>query len=378
MENSKKKRFIKNGWFFKISWIVFVSLVSVLLSKFIMTSINDMLAVGRHFDTVQIEIPEDSSLSDIARILKSKNVISEEWFFKLYAVMTKSPKNFSAGIYELETNMDYQSIINHIRNKNNIRDVVEVTITEGMNVIDCANLMEKNNICDKEEFLKCCSSEKFNDKFDFLGKIKNDSKRIYKLDGYLFPDTYKFYKGEKATDVVTKLLGNFQKKIYKKPAFESRSTENIYQLAENQNIELDKLINLASIIQAEAANKEDMFKISSVINNRLATIKNGGRNKFGEFTMNLLRIDATRYYPYKTEASIPGDIKKSFTSSYNTYKFEGLPPGPICSPGFDAIEAALFPDQTDYFYYCHNQSGETFFARTNQVHLSNMKKAGLS
>lgn len=378
MENSKKKRFVKNSWFFKISWIVFVSLTSVLLSKFIMTSINDMLAVGRQSETVQVEIPEESSLSDVAHILKDKNVISEEWFFKLYAIATKSSKSFLSGTYELETNMDYQSIINHIRNKNNIREIVEVTITEGMNVIECASLMEKNKICDKEEFLKCCSSTKLDEKFEFLGKIGNDSKRVYRLEGYLFPDTYKFYRGEGAVNVITKLLSNFQKKIYKKPAFESRSTESIYQLAENQNIELDKLMNLASLIQAEAAHKEDMFKVSSVISNRLATISNGGRNKFGEFTMNFLRVDATRYYPYKVEAAIPADIKKNFSSVYNTYKVEGLPPGPICNPGLDAIEAALFPAQTDYFYYCHNEAGETFFARTNEVHLSNMKKAGLT
>jgi len=379
MEKSKVKKSRKNGCFFKTAWIVFICLTSVLLSKFIMMGINDMLAVGKSPDTLQIEILENSSIDEVAQILKDKNIITERWFFKLYALATKSPKVFSAGIYELEGNMDYQSIINHIKNRDNIRDIVEVTITEGMNILECAALMEKNEICDKDEFLKYCSSGRFDEKYNFIKEIESHSPRTYRLEGYLFPDTYKFYRGEDPVNVINKLLSNFQKRIYQQTSIEGRSSESsICQLAENQGLSIDELINLASLIQAEAASKEDMHKVSSVISNRLDTVKTGGKNRFGEFSMNLLRIDATIYYPYKTEASIPADIRKGFSSSYNTYKIQGLPPGPICNPGFDAILAALFPTQTDFYYYCHSKTGESFFARTNEVHISNLKKAGLT
>lgn len=379
MKESKKRKTIKNSYFFRIAWFVLICLTSVLLSRFIMTGVNDMLAVGKSNEVVQVELKEESSLDKMADILIEKNVITEKWFFKIYSLATKAPKTFSAGTYEIQTNMDYQSIINHMKNKANARNVVDITVTEGMNILECAELLDKNEICDKDEFLKYCNSNRFNEKYSFLKDINNSSRRIYCLEGYLFPDTYKFYKGEDCINVISKFLNNYKKKIYEKNSVEGYSSKvSIYEIADSRGISVDDVINLASLIQAEAANKDDMYKVSSVINNRLATVASGGKNRFGEFSMHLLRIDATIYYPYKNEASVPKEIKKGFSSSYNTYKIEGLPPGPICNPGLDAIHAALFPAQTDYYYYCHSNIGESFFARTNEVHISNLKKAGLT
>lgn len=379
MKESKKHKTIKNRYFFRIAWFVLICLTSVLLSRFIMTGVNDMLAVGKSNEVIQVELKEESSLDKMADILIEKNVITEKWFFKIYSLATKAPKTFSAGTYEIQTSMDYQSIINHMKNKENARNVVDVTITEGMNILECAELLDKNEICNKDEFLKYCNSNKFNETYSFLKDINNSSRRIYYLEGYLFPDTYKFYKGEDCFNVISKFLNNYKKKIYEKNSVEGYSSKvSIYEIADSRGISVDDVINLASLIQAEAANKDDMYKVSSVINNRLATMASGGKNRFGEFSMHLLRIDATIYYPYRNETSIPKEMKKGFTSSYNTYKIEGLPPGPICNPGLDAIHAALFPAQTDYYYYCHSNAGESFFARTNEVHISNLKKAGLT
>ena len=376
----KKSRVFKSiGCFFKISWFVFVCLVSVLLSRFLVSGINDMLAVGKEPDIVQIELADEATIDEVSQILLEKNVISEKWFFKIYCMVTKAPKGFAAGVYEVETGMDYQSIINHMKNNDKNREVVEVTVTEGMNVLDCAALMDKNGVCNKDEFLKACNTGKFEEKYTFLKDVKNLSSRVYKLEGYLFPDTYKFYRDEKPINVISKILSNYQKRIYEKTDIEDYPTKvSVAELAENQKISLDDLTNLASLIQAEAANKEDMYGVSAVIHNRLATMETGGKSKFGEFTMNLLRIDATIYYPYKNEASVPSNMKATFKSDYNTYKTEGLPKGPICNPGLDAFYAALFPSKTDYYYYCHSASGETFFAKTKDAHVANMRKAGLT
>lgn len=378
MEKMKEKNKRLNGCFFSISWFVFIALISVLLSRFIMTGVNDMLAVGKNSEVIQIELPENASIDIVADVLSSKNIISEKWFFKLYSIATKSPKFFYSGFYELKTDMDYQSILNHLKNQDNVKDVVEITITEGMNALECATLIEKNGICSKDDFLKCCNSEIFKEKYSFLDQISTSQKRLYKLEGYLFPDTYKFYRDEKEENVINKLLNNYQKKIYQKINLEGNSIyKSIKELSQDQNMTVDKVLNIASLIQAEAANKEDMYKISSVIHNRMATLNSGGKNRFGEFSMHMLRIDATVYYPYRNKSSIPKEVSKNFSNGYNTYQIEGLPPGPICNPGLDAIQAALFPAQTDFYYYCHSSSGEAFYARTNQVHLSNLKKAGL-
>ncbi len=368
----------KNGCFFKIAWFVFLCLISALLARYALLGINDMLAVGKSPGTVIVDIPEGSSLDSIANILKQNNVITEKQFFKIYAKITKSSKNFSPGIYELETNMDYQAILNHLKNQSNIKNVVEITVTEGMNILECADLIEKNNLCKKEEFLKCCNSNQFDDKYSFIKNIDNYKDRVYKLEGYLFPDTYKFYQGESSSNVIVKFLNNYQKKIIKKDTLEGYEEKvSIKELAEKKGLSVDKLMNIASLIQAEAANKEDMYKVSSVIHNRLNTLQNQGYSPFGEATMGMLRMDATVYYPYKNKASVPKNISKNFSSNFNTYKIEGLPPGPICNPGIDAILAALNPAKTDYYYYCHSSSGEAFYAKTNNAHITNLRKAGL-
>lgn len=369
----------KSQYFFRITWIAFLCIVSALLARYALIGISDMLAIGKPADTVMIEIPENSSLDSIAEILKQNKIISQKEFFKLYARATKAAASFSSGIYEMDTSMDYQAIINHLKNQSNIKNVSEITFTEGMSVTDYANLLEKEHVCNKEDFLKCCNSRQFDDKYPFIKDISNAENRIYKLEGYLFPDTYKFYQGENPSDIIIKLLNNYQKKVMKKADIEGHKEKaSIKELAENKGMDMDTLINIASLIQAEAANKEDMYKVSSVIQNRLATLHTGGQNSLGEFSLGILRIDSTVYYPYKNKASVPKSIAPTFHSTYDTYNIEGLPPGPICNPGMDAILAALDPQKTDYYYYCHSSSGEAFYARTNAEHSANLKKAGLT
>ncbi len=369
----------KSKYFFKISWILFLCVISALLARYALVGISDMLAIGKPSDSVMIEIPENSSLDAIAEILKQNKIISQKTFFKLYAKATKAAGSFSSGIFEMDTGMDYQTIINHLKNQSNIKNVSEITFTEGMSVTDYANLLEKEHVCNKDDFLKCCNSRQFDDKYPFIKDINNAENRIYKLEGYLFPDTYKFYQGEEPSEIIIKCLNNYQKKVIKKGQIEGyKEKTSIQELAENNGMDTDTLLNIASLIQAEAANKEDMYKVSSVIQNRLATLRSGGQNSAGEFSLGILRIDSTVYYPYKNKASVPKSIATTFHSTYNTYDIEGLPPGPICNPGMDAILAALNPEKTDYYYYCHSNDGEAFYARTNAEHLSNLKKAGLA
>lgn len=368
-----------NKSFFRIVWFVLLGLISALLARYVLTGINDMLAVGRDSVAVQIEIPEGASVWEIADIFKKNGLISEKEFFMLYAIATKSGNKFSGGFYELNAGMDYQALLNHIKNKANIRNVVDITFTEGMNVAECAEFLDKNEICSKEVFLKLCKSNEFDNDFQFLKNINNPTERIYKLEGYLFPDTYKFYRGEDASGVIHKILVNYKKHIMQKSNIEGFETEvSVKELAEAKGISTETLLNIASLIQAEAANKADMYKVSSVIHNRLSTLNSGGKNAFGEFSMNHLRIDATVYYPYRSKKAVPKELSKKFVGLYDTYKIQGLPPGPICNPGMDAIMAALNPAKTDYYYYCHSADGTAYYAKTNDMHVSNLKKAGLA
>lgn len=368
----------KNKYFFRAVWLVVIAFISTLLVSYALVSMNDMLGIGESDKTIYVEIPNGASLDNVSKILKSNEIIKQDTFFKMYCYITKNTKGFLHGTYELRPNMDYQAIINRIKSQSSNKDVVEVAFREGMNVEECANLLSENGVCDASAFLEKCSSDEFDGKFDFLGEIKNKNERYYKLEGYLFPDTYEFYKGEDEASVIRRFLNNFQRKIIGVNTHKSYEKKtSIKRLCEEKGKTLDEIINIASMIQAEAANKDDMYEVSSVLYNRLETLSSDGVNKFGEFGLSKLGIDSTVWYPYKTKSSVPKDLVGSFKSSYDTYKVTGLPPGAICNPGMEAIYAALKPSSTENYYFCHSESGEAYYAKTNDVHLANLRKAGL-
>ena len=125
---------------------------------------------------------------------------------------------------------------------------------------------------------------------------------------------------------------------------------------------IDEVMTLASMIQAEAADVNDMYMISSVFHNRLEA---GSASAVA-----YLGSDPTVWYPYANRAEVPADQVDTFESRYNTYKIKGLPPGPICNPGEDAIQAALNPKDTNYLYFCHAKDGTAYYA----TNASSMKR----
>ena len=156
----------------------------------------------------------------------------------------------------------------------------------------------------------------------------------------------------------------------------------IAQRAETINMTMEQVLTLASLIQAEAANKDDMYMVSAILHNRLATIPNDGINENGESGLAYLQLDSTKYYPYASLTDIPVKERKTFKSTYNTYDHIGLPPGPICNPGLEAIEAALTVGETEYYYFCHKSATATepavaYYAKTMEEHTENLKAAGL-
>jgi UPF0755 protein len=382
MGNRNAKKIIlksrKNGCLFVMVWLVFLAFIAVLITRYAMNGINDMLGIGRENNIAVVNIPENSNLDSVSKILYENNIIANPNFFKLYSFVTKSTKDFSHGTYELRSNMDYEEILNHIRNQANSKDIVSLTFREGMNIIEISDLLRENGVCDKEDFLNMCKSEEFSEKYDFIKDISKNSDRYYLLEGYLFPDTYDFYRGESAKDSINRFLNNFQKKVVNKSTLEGYGDKvSVKELAIQAGKNVENVIIIASLIQAEAANKEDMYKVSSVIHNRLRTLSTGGKNSFGEYDLDKLRIDSTVWYPYRSRNTVPGDMVNSFKSKYNTYDINGLPPGPVCNPGLEAIKAALKPDATEYYYFCHSASGNAFYAKTNSAHLINLRKAGL-
>ena len=380
----RRKKAKKNRTVFRIVWIAMVVFISVMIGEFIMVGVNDMLGVGREQEgKVTITIPENADLNTITDILYDSNVINEKWIFKLYATMTKATSGFTQGTFEIEKNKDYQALINYMQSDMNRTDVVTIRFTEGMSLKQYAKLLNDAKVCKADEFLAACNSDRY-DEYEFIKNIPNADKREIKLEGYLFPDTYDFYVGEKVDSVIEKFLSNYRRKIYgtksRVAGYDKKMT--VAERAETIGMSMEDVLTLASLIQAEAANKDDMYMISAILHNRLATIPNDGVNANGESGLAYLQLDSTKYYPYASLQDIPLDIRSTFKSKYNTYDIEGLPPGPINNPGLEAIEAALTVGKTDNYYFCHKSATDTepavaYYAKTMEEHIENLKKAGL-
>lgn len=358
----------KNKRIFRLFWFVAVLIIGSMFGMFAVTGINDMLAVNRTEDTkVKIEIPENPDLDVVTTVLVENNVIEEELFFKLFAIVTKSDDEFTQGTYEIATNKDYEAIINFLLSTSNRQDTVTVTIPEGLNVREIANTLKDNGaISDTDKFLELCNSDHFDEDYDFIKAIPNKEDRYYKLEGYLYPDTYLFYKNQDPEDVIYTFLNNFESRYEDKQEVKGYDKRvEIDKMVEESEYSLDEIMIIASIIQAEAANKEDMYYISSIIHNRLEADVDMGVSNLG--------LDSTRFYPYRTKEDVPEDVRDTYVSSYDTYDKAGLPTGEICNPGIYAILAALNPNDTDYYFFCHDSDGNAHYASDIYEHNLNLE-----
>lgn len=343
---------------FRIIWWTSVALVGIMLASFLLIGVTDMLAMNRQDGKkVTIQIPENPTLDDVCAALQKKGVIKEKKFFGMYATVTHNT-TFSEGKYEIDTNMDYEAIINYLGSMSNRTDTVKVTIPEGMSVVEIANyLVKKEVLSDTSRFLELCNSDYFDEDYDFIRAIKNPEKRYYKLEGYLFPDTYECYVHERPELTITRMLNDYETRIYTDQNVSGYSrTINIRKLVKSSKYSMNQVLTLASIIQAEAANADDMYYISSILHNRL--------EKGVEYGVAQLGLDSTKYYPYRTKKDVPESMRKTFKSTYDTYKLKGLPAGPICNPGMEAILAAIYPKNTNYLYFCHDKNGKPYYAST--------------
>ncbi len=364
-----KRRNKRNRRIFRVMWLVSILLIGTMIATYIVTGMNDLLAINRTDDSViSVTIPANPTLDSVTEILVKNGIINEGGYFKMFANMTKSSNEFAQGTYELRKNMDYQAILTNLAGKSSRTDTVEVTIIEGMSVIEIADkLVEEGALSDKQQFLDLCASDKFDNDFDFIKSISNPGDRYYKLEGYLYPDKYEFYHNDDPLSIIYKFLNNFESKLYEKQAFDGyEKLYSIHKMIEKTgtSYNLDQILTIASIIQAEAANKEDMYIISSILHNRLSADVDMGVSN--------LSLDSTKYYPYRTEKDLPATAGKNYKSKYDTYSLNGLPPGPICNPGNEAITAALLPYDTSYYYFCHDKDGQAYYASTIYEHEANL------
>lgn len=366
----------RNKKVFRIAWIVLIAMITVIVAQFLLTGCNDFLAIKRTDESeATIRIKAGYTVEGLADLLEDEGVIDSKEFFVMFADLTGKADDIIPGIYHIPRNKDYLGILNHLQFSGNVQSTIEVVIPEGTNVLELVELLYTEGVTseeDKEEFLRLCNSDEFDEDFTFLADIKDNPDREYKLEGYLFPDTYEFYIDEAPEQTIRRFLNNFEQRFFDYE-YDIEGYENPVTLSQlvydNGEYTLDEYVNMASIIQAEAANNEDMYSVSSVIHNRLEYGEQEGIYR--------LDMDSTVFYPYKNKNAVPENIRDSFESKYDTYDNKGLPPGAINSPSIEALTASIIPEDSDYLYFCHSADGQSFYAETFSEHQSNLSKAGL-
>lgn len=237
---------------------------------------------------------------------------------------------------------------------------VRVTFPEGFTAVQIAEKLEENGVCSAEAFLALVTDDEYLSTltYRFVSGIESPSDRPFNLEGYIFPDTYDFYKGESAERALKRFLVNTEKKL----------TDEYYLRAEELGYTMDEIISLAAIVQEEATTVEEMGKVSSVVHNRIVS---PGYGK--------IQCDVTIHYinDYVTDSPyIAGDTEK-YKELYNTYKCVGLPEGAITNPGLDAIKAALYPEDTNYFFFVTDEDWNYYYAETYAEHKKNCAAVGL-
>lgn len=358
---SGKTGFLKIG-----AYIACVVLVSVLLANFIINVGNDIFAFNKNGkgtlieeENVTVFIPEDADTAEIAKILHEAGVIKYPTIFKMYASFRISKRAYLTGDYlsgnqTVNLMMNYDTLINALADyPRSSSGTVRITIPEGLTVKEILEIFEKNGVGKAKDYLEALQNFEYDYEFaklltkDALSEHRFNTDTSYRLEGYLFPDTYDFYLNENPVSAINKLLVNFNKK------FES----DFYERCKELNMTVDEVITLASLIEKEGNNPSDYYYISSVFHNRL---KNSASFPF-------LNSDATLQYALEKRVGAY-EVDTSYEHPYNTYINKGLPPGPICNPGIEAIYAALYPEKTGYYYFYTKKNGTTVYSTTYEQH----------
>ena len=325
-----------------------------LLFVFIIPMISDFadVPVSEDAKEVVITIEENTSTLGIGNILKENGLIRSCLAFVLKVKTSDYSGKLSNGTYTLSPSMTIEEICAKLSEKKPVRQIVTITFPEGYSVEQMAKSLEENKLVSRDAFIKALSDSY---DYDFIKEIPKDKEYSYKLQGFLFPDTYEFYTDSSAHEIVDRMLSRFNEVYFSMASDDS----NIFDI-----------ITKASMIEKEAKLESERPIIAGVIENRIV--------KEMPF-----QIDATVLYAateglYNEEDSsfIANNIR-SMDSPYNTYIYSGLPAGPICNPGITSIKAALEPQEHEYLFYhtdTDKNDGSHIFTKTYEEHLHSMEQ----
>ncbi len=334
-----------------LALVILVSSFSFVLSKF--------FGSASKLDSrpILFTINRGASFSYVASELEERGIINSSFGIKLLADFTSVTSKIQSGDYILDKTMTPQEILDLITRPVEATKVVTVTLVEGNTIADFAKTLEANLVIESaEKFLEECKNLDKYSNFSFVAPLKEKTNLKYQLEGYLFPDTYEFYVDSSNETVINKLLTRFN----------TIFTEEYVKKAQELGLSVHEVVALASVIEKEGRG-EDFSKISAVFHNRL---KKGMK----------LESDVTVQYALGVKRLVLTADELKIDSPFNTYVVQGIPAGPICNPGQQAIRAALYPDEATlkgnylYFTLTDPYTGEVAYSKTYDQHVATKNK----
>lgn len=300
--------------------------------------------------TVLITVKKGESAKSIGDTLQEQGIIRSSRLFEVLVGITGVQDSLEAGDYEFDPGLPAIEVVRRIAEGRTASR--EVLIPEGRRVEEVADILDRGGVVKKQDFLDALVRSRYTE--PFLAQTDTTD-----LEGYVFPATYDFFRDEKPADVVDTFLKAFQANVADK-----------LQL-EGQDLTLDQVITLASIVEREAAVASERPVIASVYLNRMRLGIPLQADPTVQYALAQSAASVSQYGYWKTGLTLD-DLKVD--SPYNTYVHPGLPPGPIASPGFDSIEAVVRPARTNYLFFVAKNDGTHVFAETLEEHLRNVEK----
>lgn len=365
MKNRKPAK--KGGVGSTYLFFIIVIAVSVVVSVYAIFCMNDILAITKTKSNVTVSYSQEIESSDEAiDMLYKKGLIKCKNFCKFFvklrdAVITTSRLGgpYEPGMYYLNGKMGLEGMLITLKGNTVSSETVTLTFPEGFTVPEIINKLSDNDVCDKAALISVIQSTDFS--YSLVTDLKANDNVPYRLEGFMFPDTYEFYINESASSVVRKFLENGENKF----------TEEYKTRASEMNYSIYEIMTVASIVEKEAANDDQKRTIAAIIYNRLedkANFPTLGCLSTSDYITNKVAPNLS------STSSHTAEYYLTYYNTNNTSTVVGLPAGPICNPGTESIYAALYPESTNDKFFFHDTKGNMYTAATYQEFKTKVQK----
>ena len=339
-----------------ISVLAVIAVIGVAAAGFMFMSYNGDVKGGKgSSEEVSIELEKGLGAYAVAAVLAENDIVEKELFFKLYAKQNPID-NLQYGTFTLRENMSYEEIVKELTTAKDLRETVAITVFEGSSIVRISKIVEEAGFCTAQEFIDVVENTDWS-QFKFYQYVEDHEYKPFKMEGFLYPESYEFFPEATAYEIAETMLGHFDALV----------TDEMYAQMEQQGLSLQDVVTLASYVEEEAGDPINQPDVAAVFLNRLKP----------DSPFPKLESDVSYYYmreqvePYLGVGRDGSPIEMQ--QAVNTYLCVGIPITPVSSPSITAIKAVLNPTaDSPYYFFLTDLTGKYYYAETWAGHVQNI------